>query len=121
MSIYYAKINSSSKCISVSLSLVSLGDDRPDWRDLNISVIPKYAARWEVLGSILGLEEHDIDVISKDNANRSIEGCTAMMRKWLQSVDQPTWGKRDDAINLLRPSLSGAVTDDCPHVRGRLY
>ena len=102
------------------LSLVPPGDDTPDWRDLTISVIPKYAVHWEVLGAILGLKEYEIDVISRNNANRgAIEGCTAMMRKWLQSVDQPTWGKLDDAINLLRPSLTGAVSD--PHVKGRLY
>ena len=79
------------------MSLVSQGDDKPDWCDLNISVIPKFAAHWKTLGSILGLEEHDIDIISKDNANRSIEGCTEMVRKWLKCVYQPTWGKLDDA------------------------
>jgi len=94
------------------------GNDRPHLNDLYINVIPQYAARWEALGAILGLKDYEIAVISKDFANRgSIEGCAAMFMKWLQSGDQPTWGKLDDAINLLKLSLTGAVTDD----RGRLY
>jgi len=94
-----------------SLSLAPPGDDRPKLGDLFINVIPQHAARWEALGAILGLKDYEIAVISKDNANRSTEGCTAMILKWLQSVDQPTWGKLDDAINLL-----GAA-----HVKGRQY
>jgi len=78
------------------------GDAKPDWRYLNVSVIPKYAAHWESLGAFLGLEEHVIAVISKDNANQSTEGCAEMIRKWLQSGDQPTWGKLDDAVKLLK-------------------
>ena len=85
-----------------SLFTCSPGDAKPDWRDLNVSVIPKYAAHWENLGVFLGLEQYEIDVISKDNANHgAVEGCTEMMRKWLQSVEQPTWGKLDDAVKLL--------------------
>ena len=95
------------------MSLVPPGDDRPGLGDLYINVIPQYAARWEALGAILGLNAYEIAVISKDYANHgSIEGCAAMLMKWLQKGDQPTWGKLNDAINLLQPSLTGAVTDD---------
>jgi len=83
------------------LSLVPSGNDRPELGDLFINVIPQHAAHWEALGAILGLKDYEIDVISRDNANRSTEGCTAMLMKWLKSVDQPTWGKLDDAVNLL--------------------
>ena len=109
------------ECISVSLSLVPPEDDIPGLGDLFINVIPQYAARWEALGAILGLKDYEIAVISKDYTNRSTEDCAAMLMKWLQKDLSATWGKLDDAINLLRPSLTGAVTDDCPHVRGRLY
>ena len=85
--------------------------------DLYINVIPQYAARWKALGAILGLKDYEIDNISEDYANRSYEGCAAMLMKWLRKDLTASWGKLDDAINLLRPSLTGAVTDD----RGRLY
>jgi len=87
------------------MSLVPPGDDRPDMRDLTINVIQQYAAHWEALGAILELKDYEIAVITKDYANRSTEGCTAMLRKWLQSVDQPTWGKLDDAVKLLTSKL----------------
>ena len=90
---------------TISLSLVLPGDDKPVLGDLYINVIPQCAAYWEALGAILGLKDYEIAVITKDNANRSTEGCTAMLMKWLQSVDQPTWGKLDDAVNLLTSRL----------------
>jgi len=83
------------------MSLVPPGDDRPDMRDLTINVIPQYAAHWEALGAILGLKDYEIAVISRNNANHGIEGCTEMMREWLRSVNQPTWGKLDEAVKLL--------------------
>jgi len=83
------------------MSLVPLGDDRPDMRDLTITIIPQHAAHWEALGAILGLKDYEIAAIIKDNANRSTEGCTAMLMKWLQSTNQPTWGKLDDAVKFL--------------------
>ena len=88
------------------MSLVPSGCNRPELGDLFINVIPQYAAHWEALGAILGLKDYEIAVITKDNANRSTEaGCTAMLMKWLQSVDQPTWGKLDGAVNLLTSRL----------------
>ena len=96
-----------------SLSLFLPGDDIPELCDLYKNIIPQYAAYWEALGAFLGLKDYEIAVISRDYANRSTESCAAMLRKWLQKGDQPTWGKLDDAINLdLKPSLTSAVTKD---------
>ena len=87
--------------------------------DLYINVITQYAAHWEALGAFLGLKDYEIANISKDYANRgSIEGCAAMLMKWLQSGDQPTWGRLDDAIKLLRPLLFNAVSRDATDLRG---
>jgi len=33
-----------------------------------------------------------------------------MMRKWLQSGDQPTWGKLDDAVKLLKGRVYESIT-----------
>jgi len=107
------------KCLSSYFNLLSmyyfLGNDRPELGDLFIHVIPQNAPRWEALGAVLGLKDYEIDVISKDNPNRSTEACTAMLMKWLQSVNQPTWGELVDAIDLLK---SSQTTDDYFHVRG---
>ncbi len=73
-------------------------------RDLHINVGHQYAAHWERLGIKLGLQEHDIANISKDNArisDHSVNCCAIMLEKWLQFVHSPTWGKLDDAIKSL--------------------
>ena len=65
-----------------------------------------------------------MDIISQNNAfnpNRMQDCCIAMLQKWLNDIPSPTWGKLDDAINLLRASLTDEVTDDCLHFGGRLY
>ena len=102
--------------------LTTAGNDRPLLADLYHSVIPRYAVHWESIEVLLGLEEHHIKNISKNNAynpNRAVDGCTEMLNKWLKFDTTATWGKLDDAINLLIPSLTGAVAD--PHVRGKIY
>ena len=88
--------------------------------DLHLGVVPRYAVHWETIGAILGLEKHHLEVISQNNAynpKRTEACCIAMLQKWLDNIPSPTWGKLDDAINLLTSSL----TDDCAHVKGRLY
>jgi len=80
--------------------------------DLHLTVIPQYAAQWEKLGAFLGLKDYEIDVISKDNANRSPEGCEAMLKLWLRKGHLPTWGKLDDAINLIQKSIKLSIDGD---------
>ena len=77
------------------------GEDTPDWRDLHSSVVSQYAVHWEAIGAELGLEYYHIANISEDHHNRTEKGCTAMLMKWLQLGDSPTWGRLDDAINKI--------------------
>jgi len=53
---------------------------------------------------MLGLKDHDISVISKDNnfnPNRTLDCCKSMLKKWLQTDSGATWGKLRDAINTM--------------------
>jgi len=87
-----------------------LGNDVPSLLDLYRSVVPQYAVHWELLGVELGLEQHHLEIISRNNAynpNRTEDCCSAMLQKWLKEIPFPTWGKLDDAINLIKPSLGG--------------
>ena len=81
---------------------------------------PEYAAHWEDLGALLGVEDHHIDVITRDYRNQSVDACREMMINWLQNVPSPTWGKLEDAINSLREILvskpSGMYFPTCVHV-----
>ena len=65
-------------------------------------MVPKYAIYWKDLGVKLGLRNHDIDVISHNNAynpNRTVDCCRSMFNKWLQIDSGATWGKLIDAIS----------------------
>ena len=65
------------------------------------NVVYQYAAQWEQLGLALGLQYHDIAIISKDNPDQSVTCCRTVLEKWLQDVSSPTWGKLDDVIKSL--------------------
>jgi len=91
------------------------GDDKPDWRDLHSNVVSQYAAHWEAIGAELGLELYHIDNISKDHHNRTEDGCTAMLKKWLEMGTSPSWGTLDDAIRKVlhrKPSRELSTSTD---------
>ena len=69
-------------------------------RELHTNVVDKYASQWEQLGLKLGLRGYDIANISRDHV-LSISCCAAMLEKWLQVFQSPTWGKLDDVIKSL--------------------
>jgi len=81
--------------------LLYTGDNRPDWRDLNRYVIAQHAFHWNFLGAELGLPEYDIKNISLSHPQNVVNACEEMLRKWLQVGFEPTWGKLDDAINMV--------------------
>jgi len=79
-------------------------DTRPQIADLCRDIVPKYAVHWEDLGIMLGLQDHDISVISQDhifNPNRTLDCCKSMLKKWLRTDSGATWGKLRDAINTI--------------------
>jgi len=86
--------------------------------DLINNVVPQYTAHWEALGVILGLKDHEIAIISYDNARQPSDGCRQMLMKWLQNDKLPTWGKLDDAIKLLK---TGSLSDDLSSVKGGIH
>ena len=75
-------------------------------KDLLLNVINQYAAHWEELGTLLGVEHYDIANISRDHPNRVVDACREMLIMWLRVIPSPTWGKLDDAINSLKKLLA---------------
>ena len=102
------------------VSIYHQGNDRPELPELLINVTRQYAAHWKELGTLLGVEEHLIHVIAQDYRNQSVDACREMMIKWLLTVPSPTWGKLEDAINLLKEiwasKPSGMYFLTCVHV-----
>ena len=89
-------------------------------KDLLLNVISQYAAHWEELGTLLGVERCDIANISRDHPNRAVDACREMLIMWLRVIPSPTWGKLDDAINSLKKRLatkpSGMIIVLCDYV-----
>ena len=97
--------------MSVSGDLI-IGGDTPTMLDLYNSVIEPYAAKWERLGTLLGLEYHKIENISKNNAynpDRAVNCCCTMLKEWLDNAPSPTWGKLEDAVKKLSYMSSFAI------------
>ena len=72
----------------------------------------QYAANWERLGLTLGLNDYEIENISKNNAHnprRSETCCAQMLEDWLKKIFSSTWGKLDDAVTMIQRSDKGEV------------
>ena len=79
-------------------------ESQPQLAELYHDVVQKYSVHWEDLGIKLGLKNHDIDVISQDNAfnpDRTKACCKSVLKKWLQIDSRATWGKVKDAISTV--------------------
>jgi len=56
------------------------------------------------LGAQLGLKQYHLASISVDNAynpNRTEGCCKVVLAKWLKIDPSPTWGKLEDAVNII--------------------
>ena len=94
------------------------GEDTPELADLYRNIVPHCATRWESLGAELGLEQHHLALISKNNAfnpDRNEDCCKAVLEKWLNIDLLPNWGKLEDAVNTIEdsPILHNDVTGVC--------
>ena len=107
-----------------SIDSTTVGEDTPILAELYLSVVPQFAVHWETIAALLGLEQHHINNISKNNAynpNRVVDGCVVMLHKWLQTDTTATWGKLEDTINLFKHSPTGVISGEYHNVKGRLY
>ena len=77
-------------------------------RDLQNLVTPKYAAKWKVIGTSLGLSQGSLDIIDHDYYHRAEDCCNAVWECWLDEDINPSWNKVLSAINRIQ---SKAVAD----------
>ena len=76
------------------------------FKELTQNIIYQYAAHWEDLGLLLGLEDYVINNIAKNFRNECVDACREMFREWLQNGTSPTWGRLDDKIKSLMKILA---------------
>ena len=94
-------------CICLYLyEFIHTGEDTAELADL-YRYVSHFVKNWDTLGAQLGLKQHQLDVISENNAynpKRAESCCKAMLSKWLKIDTSPTWGKLEDAVNAIRGS-----------------
>ena len=66
---------------------------RPLVRDLYKHVTPRYAADWEVIGTLLGIPRGQLDAIEADYPNKDKDCCQRMLQKWLEMDRAASWEK----------------------------
>ena len=96
--IYYYEL------LQIYFGAAIIGDDRPDHKEIQKDNVMKYAPFWQKLACLLGLESHEIEIIVLNNeykANKTEASFTAVLKKWLDNGESPTWGTLESAIMQL--------------------
>ena len=84
----------------------SVATSTPLLKDLHNHITPHYAARWRVIGMLLGLPNGTLDIIKYDNRDKAEPCCDAVLEEWLEVDPSASWGK------LLEVIVSPAVSSD---------
>ena len=90
-----------------------------DLKDLFLFVVPKYTSRWEQLGTLLGIPMGKLYAIEYENQTSADDCCLKMLSNWLQCDNAASWGKVQNAVDLLvsNPINQSGVPSMVPTVK----
>ena len=77
---------------------------KPKLPDLCEYFTPRYALKWKVIGTLLGVASEKLDIIEHDNRDKAERCCNDMLKWWLQVDLTASWGKLFTAIES--PAMS---------------
>ena len=68
-------------------------DEKPKLKDLLTELLTKVASKWENIGTMLNIEEGQLNSIKADQGNDSASCLRKMLQIWLTQVEPsaPTW------------------------------
>ena len=71
----------------------------------------KAAFKWDILGTHLGVEDHKLKVIDKNNRNDSEAALREVFRAWLDNTPDPSWSivvkaLKDTQLGVLASEIS---------------
>ena len=81
--------------------LLSVATTKPELKDLYVHFTPKYALKWKVIGTLLGITSEKLDIIEHDNHNKAEFCCKEMLRWWLRIDLKPSWEKLFTVIETI--------------------
>ena len=79
----------------------------PLLKDLCQVAIPRYAAHWKMLGTLLGVQNWDLDILERDKHYQTVECCRSMLAIWLDTDSDATWDKFYEVIKL--PAFKASI------------
>ena len=85
-------------------------EDKPEVKDLFNYVTSQYGIHWKKIGTHLGVDAHQLDVIDNDNSGDTTRKCNSMFIKWLERDTSATWTKFFEAFDLAMQSASKWLT-----------
>ena len=88
---------------------------KPKLKDVYEHVTPRCAAKWKVIGILLGMPSEALDIIEYDNRDKAESCCNAMLKKWLQVDTTASWEKLFTAIESPAVSSGEAVDQGSLH------
>lgn len=77
----------------------------PLLKDLYEYITPRYATKWRLIGTLLGLSAEEIDIIENDNVYKVVQCCNSMLKRWLEVDTAASWEKIFAAIES--PAMNG--------------
>ena len=93
----------------MSCGLFSIVNTKPKVWDLYEHITPRYALKWKVIGTLLGLPSEDLDIIEHDNFHQTRDCCIEMLKRWLRVDHTASWGKLLTVIESPAVSSGEAV------------
>ena len=82
---------------------------KPKLPDLYEHITPRYALKWKIIGTLLGLPSERLDIIERDSFYQTEPGCNAMLQWWLRVDSTASWGKLFTVIESPAVSTGEAV------------
>ena len=85
---------------SILAEPVITNDEKPKLKDLLTELLTKVASKWENIGTMLDIEEGQLNSIKADQGNDSASCLRKMLQIWLAQVEPlaPTWLAITNAI-----------------------
>jgi len=81
-------------------------DSQPKLKDLYCLVTPKFAAHWNVIGTLLDIPNGLLEGIEKSFPTSAFWCCNEMLKRWLEIDTSATWRKIIQAIDS--PAIGAA-------------
>ena len=92
-------------------------EEQPPTKELVLRKLMKVASKWELIGTLLKIEEGKISSIKADRNSQSELCLMDMIGTWLSKVDpSPSWTALVDVLNFIGEEIPAKEIKDefCP-------